>query len=197
MVHTVPYCPTSGFPLNLVSLAFHSRGFLWYHGYHARKAAKNRVWNRMLMLHSQILATWNSSTNHDIVPWIGDELHIGAEFQEFSRKDKYFRVPGKLPKTNSKVLMFPNPGDKVLRFVKTRGEICPVLKQEIGYCPLDWRTPGLWNGFLTVFQEPWHTCCSWKIVGTPLRCVVFPRIQGTMSWLVLKFHVTRIWELDV
>ena len=28
MVHTVPYCPTSGFPLNLVSLDFHSRDFL-------------------------------------------------------------------------------------------------------------------------------------------------------------------------
>ena len=41
MVHTVPYCPTSGFPLNLVSLDFHSWGFLWYHGYYARKATKN------------------------------------------------------------------------------------------------------------------------------------------------------------
>ena len=25
----------------------------------------------------------------------------------------------------------------------------------------------------------------------------FSPIQGTMSWLVLKFHVTRIWELDL
>ena len=25
----------------------------------------------------------------------------------------------------------------------------------------------------------------------------FSPIQGTMSWLVLKFHVTRIWELDI
>ena len=48
MVHTVPYCPTSGFQLNLVSLDFHSRGFLWYHGYYARKATKKHVWNRMI-----------------------------------------------------------------------------------------------------------------------------------------------------
>ena len=30
-------------PLNLVLLDFHSRGFLWYHGYYARKAKKKRV----------------------------------------------------------------------------------------------------------------------------------------------------------
>ena len=79
------------------------------------------------MLHSQILATWNFSTNHDIVPWIGEELHIGAEFQEFSRNDKYVRVPGKLSEIHSKVPMFSNPGDKVLKCVKTRGQICPVI----------------------------------------------------------------------
>ena len=78
-------------------------------------------------LHSKILATWNFSTNHDIVPWIGDELHIRAEFQEFSRNDKYVRVPGKLSETHSKVPMFSNPGDKVLKCVKTRGQICPVI----------------------------------------------------------------------
>ena len=132
----------------------------------------------LLMLHSQILATWNSSTNHDIVPWIGEELHIGAEFQEFSRDNTYVRVPGKLSQTHSKIAMFSNPGDKVLKCVKTSGQICPVIKQEIGYCPLDWRTPGLCNGFLTVFQEPWHTCCSWKTVVTPLQCVVFLQSRG-------------------
>ena len=93
------------------------------------------------MLHSQILATCNSSTNHDIVPWIGEELHIGAEFQEFSRDNKCVRMPGKLPETHSKDPMFSNPGDKVLKCVKSRRQIFPVIKQEIGYCPLDWRTP--------------------------------------------------------
>ena len=130
------------------------------------------------MLHSQILATWNFSTNHDIVPWIGQELHIGAEFQEFSRNYKYVRVPGKLSETHSKVPMFSNPGDKVLKCVKSRGQICPVIYQDIGYCPLDWRTPGLWNGYLTVFQEPWHTHCSWKTVRTPFQRVVFLQYRG-------------------
>ena len=34
----------------------------------------------MHTLHSQILATWNFSNIHDIVPWIGEELHIEANF---------------------------------------------------------------------------------------------------------------------
>ena len=47
LVHTVPYGPTSGFPLNLVPQDFHSREFLEYHGYYERKATKNPVVNRM------------------------------------------------------------------------------------------------------------------------------------------------------
>ena len=85
------------------------------------------VTNKISTLHSQILATCHFSTNHDIVPWIGEELHIGAEFQELSRNDKYVRVPGKLSETHSKVQMFSNPGDKVLNCVKTRGQICLVI----------------------------------------------------------------------
>ena len=44
--------------------------------------------------HSQILATWNFSTNY--VHWIGEKLHVGVEFPEFSRNHKYVRVHGKL-----------------------------------------------------------------------------------------------------
>ena len=50
---------SSGFPLNLVSLDCHSRGFLWYHGYYVRKATKNRVWNRMTFLTSKTYTTLN------------------------------------------------------------------------------------------------------------------------------------------
>ena len=96
-----------------------------------KKRSKKRILRFFIChldkLHSQILATWNFITNHDIVPWIGEELHIGAEFQEFSRNDKYVRVPGKLSEIHSKVPMFSNPGDKVQKCVKTRRQICPVI----------------------------------------------------------------------
>ena len=62
---------------------------------------------------SQILVTWNFSTNHDFVPWIGEKLHIGEEFQQFSRNNMYVRVPGKLSEIHSKVLVFSNPGDNI------------------------------------------------------------------------------------
>ena len=79
------------------------------------------------MSHSQFLATGNFTTDHDIVPWIGEKLHIGAEFKEFSRNKNYVRVPGKLSEQPSKVPMLSNLGDKVLKCVKTRGKICPII----------------------------------------------------------------------
>ena len=78
-------------------------------------------------LHSQILTTWNFSTNHDFVPWIGEKLHIGAEFQQFSSNYKNVSVSGKLSEIQSRFPLLSNPRDEVLKCVKTRGQICPVL----------------------------------------------------------------------
>ena len=41
--------------------------------------------------------------------------------------------------------------------------------------------------YMLVLENCWNSA---------LMCSFSP-IQGTMSWLVLKFHVTRIWELDI
>ena len=79
------------------------------------------------MSNSQILVTWNFSTNHDIVPWIGEKLHIGAEFQQFSRNNMYVRVPGKLSEIHSKVLVFSNPGDNIQFLVKLRDRFAPLF----------------------------------------------------------------------
>ena len=73
------------------------------------------------MWHFQILASWNFSSNLDFVPWIGEKLHIGGEFLQFSRINMYIRVPGKLSEIHSKVRFFSNPGDKVLK-CKIRGD---------------------------------------------------------------------------
>ena len=106
------------------------------------------------------------------------KLHIGVEFQQFSRNNKYVRVPGKLLEITFKDPLFSKPGDKILTCVKTRGQIGPVLKQENGYCPLDWRTTRHSTLCMTVFQAPWHACCSWKTVGTPPKCIVFLQSKG-------------------
>ena len=130
------------------------------------------------MSNSQILVTCNFSTNQDTVPWIGEKLHIGAEIQQFSRNNMHIRVPGKLSKIYSKVLVFSNLGDNIRFLGKLRDRLFPLFFHILGHCLLDWRRLGLWNVFLTVFQEPWHTCDSWKTVGTPLQCVALLQSRG-------------------
>ena len=127
---------------------------------------------------SQILVTWNFSTNHDIFPWFGEKLHIGAEFQQFSRNNMYVRVPGKLSEIHFKVLVFSNPGDNIRFLVKLQDRFVPLFLHILGPCLLDWRTLGLWNVFLRVVQAPWNTCYSWKTLGTPLQCVVLLQSRG-------------------
>ena len=85
------------------------------------------LFNHIYRSHSQILVTWQFCTNHEFVPWNGEKLHIRAEFQQFNRNNMSIRVPGKLSKIHSKVWFVSNPENKVLKGVKTRGQICPVL----------------------------------------------------------------------
>ena len=94
---------------------------------------------------------------------------IGSLYiQEFSSNDKYVRLPGKLSEIHSKVPMFFNSGDKVLKCVKIRGQICHIIYQEIGYCPLDWRTQGIGIDFRQFSRHPDIHVFSWKTVGTLL-----------------------------
>ena len=86
---------------------------------------------------SQILVTCNFSTNQDTVPWIGEKLHIGAEFQQFSRNNMHIRVPGKLSEIYSKVLVFSNQGDNIRFLGKLRDRLVPLFLHIIGHCLLD------------------------------------------------------------
>ena len=109
-------------------------------------------------------------------------------------------MPGKFKYIHLNVSLFSNHRDNISFLVKVWDIFVPLLLHILGPCLLDWRTTGLWNVFLTVFQAPWHTCCSWKTLGTPLQCIAmcsFSPTQGTKSWLLLKFHLTRIWECDI
>ena len=63
-------------------------------------------------------------------------------------------------------------------FVKLQDRFVPLFLHILGPFLLDWRTSGLWNVFLTVFQAPWHTCHSWKTLGTSLQCVVLLQSRG-------------------
>ena len=81
------------------------------------------------MPHSQILVAWNSNTNLDFVLRIEEEkkLYTGVEFHQFSRNNKHVKMPGKVWEIQFKVLLFSNPEVKVLKCIKIRRKLCPVL----------------------------------------------------------------------
>ena len=72
----------------------------------------------------------------------------------------------------------PIQGTISIFLVKLRDRCVPWFLHILGPCLLDWRTLGLWNVFMTVFQAPWHTCHSWKTLGTLLQCVVLLQSRG-------------------
>ena len=124
------------------------------------------------MSNSQILVTWNFSTNHDIVPWIEEKLHIEVELQQFSMNNMYVRVPGKL----SEILQ--SRGQYPISCL-IMGQICPL-----GFTHFRTLSPGLENigslecvsgsfsgalTYLLSLENSWNSdpmCSSSPIQGT-------------------------------
>ena len=78
-----------------------------------------------LISHSQMLVKLMSTIIMTLSPGLEKNYtlqSIRVEGQEFSRNKQYVRVPGKLLKIHSKVPLFSNAGDKVLKCV-----LCIVL----------------------------------------------------------------------
>ena len=146
---------------------------------------------------SQILVTWNFKTNQDTVPWIWEKLHIGAEFQQFSRNNMHIRMPGKLSEICSKVLVFSNTGDNIQFLVKLRDRLVPFVFTHFRTLSLGLENIGnlecISDSFPGTLRYMWFLENSWN--SAPM-CSSSP-IQGTMSWLVLKFHVAKIWESNI
>ena len=79
-------------------------------------------------------------------------------------------MSGKLSGIHFKVPLFCSTGEKVLKSIKARGNICPVLS--IRLSPMDQRTMIHGNVFVTTFQTCCHSFYSWNIVGTTFQCIV-------------------------
>ena len=150
------------------------------------------------MWHSQILASWNFSSNLDFVPWIGEKLHIEAEFQQFSRINKYIRGPGNFSEICSNVWFFSNPGDQVLKCKKKkRGDkSVPYFYKKTNNVP--------WIGEqwdIAIFSDSFPCTLTYLLVlgncwNSALMLSLSP-IQGKMSRLLLKLNVARIWEYHI
>ena len=148
------------------------------------------------MLHSQILATWNSSTNHDIVPWIGEELHwsgVPRVFQEWQvcqgswkTVRNTFQSTNVLQSRRQGPKMCKNKGTNLSRNLTSNRILSPGLENPRTLERNSDSFPGTLT-YMMFLENCWNSApmCS------------FSPIQGTMSWLVLKFHVTRLWEFDI
>ena len=132
------------------------------------------------MSNSQILATSNFSTNHGSVSQIGEKLHNGAEFQQFSRKNMSVRVPGKLSEIIPKSWCSPIQGtiSNILFNYGTDLSLCFYTFQDIvsqigehwDFGMFSDSFPGTLT-YLLFLENSWNSApmCS------------FSPIQGTMS----------------
>ena len=94
------------------------------------------------------------------------------DFWKYSRNNTYIGLPGKLSEINFYVLLVPNPGEKVVKSIKSRGKSVPYFKEGKLPFPFLWITTMQVNGFWTIFQECWHMCSSWKVVRNLSACMV-------------------------
>ena len=133
----------------------------------------------------------------NLSPVLEKKLYIGMEFRQFSRNNKFVKAPGKLSHINLNVSLFSNPGDNTRFCVKVQDRFVHQFLNISGPCPLDWRTTGLWNVFLTVFQAPWHACCSWKTVGTPFQSVSVIQSKVMVGAAISCSQDKRVWHIHI
>ena len=82
---------------------------------------------KLRKLHSQIRTTWNSNNDEDLSLWIGEQLCMKMVFWQLSRNADKCVMPGKLSEIHFHAWSFSNPLGKVLKSIKSRWQICPIL----------------------------------------------------------------------
>ena len=123
-------------------------------------------------LHSQIWTSWNSNNYKDLSALIREQPCMQMDFWQFSRNADMSVIPEKLSENYVHAWLFSNPCGQVLKSIKLRGYICPILLRRKGTFPLDWITTMHANGFWTIFQEYYVCQHSWKIFRNPFACMV-------------------------
>ena len=105
-------------------------------------------------------------------------------FWKLSRNKTYISMCVKSSEIHFNVLLFYNPGEKVLILIENTRQICPQTLDFLGPSFLHWRTTINGKGFPTIFQECWHICFSWKIVGASFQCIAV--LQDLFCFIILK-----------
>ena len=97
-----------------------------------QKTGVIKFWNYLLTFHHFRSTLWSwlhkiSTKTRNLSPWLENNHTLKCCFWQFSDITKYIRVYGKMPGQYYNVLLFSNPGDKVLILVTSRGRIGPIV----------------------------------------------------------------------
>ena len=138
------------------------------------------------MFHSEILASQHFNKNQKLFLWIGEQPFIEMMFWQFSNITINIRVYVKMPNQYFKVLLFSNPGDKVLILFESKGQICPNVLY------LFWtlshgleKTDTLKCGS-GIFQYTLNYMIMLKNCRSNISMHAFSQIQGTNYLFLLK-----------
>ena len=127
---------------------------------------------------------WRRTKNWSGVPRVFQESHICQGAWKTVRNT--FQSPNVLQSKRQCPKMCKNKGTNLYRNLPRNKILSPWLEYTRTLEYISNSFPGTLMCMLFL-ENFWNSApmCS------------FSPIQGTVSWLVLKFHVTRIWELDV
>ena len=113
---------------------------------------------------------------------------LRGDFRQFSKKNvqKDILKSQCSPIQETRPKMCKNKGTNLSRNLTRKQILSPGLENSRTLERISDSFPGTLT-YMLFLENCWNSApmCS------------FSPIQGTMSWLVLKFHVTRIWELDI
>ena len=124
------------------------------------------------MLHSQILTPWNSNNDLDLSTWIWEQPCMQMDFWQFSRNAYICIIPGKLLENHLHAWLFSNPCEQVLKSMKFRGQICPVLLRRKRTFPHWLENSHACKWILVNFPGIIHMSAFWKMVRNPFACMV-------------------------
>ena len=150
----------------------------------------------MRNLHSQILAIWNFSTYMTLSSGLEKNYTLERSprvFQEcpvcqgaWKTIINIFQSPNVLQSRRQGPKMCKNRGTNLSHNLTRNWILSPRLENTRTFRWISDSFPGTLT-YMLFLENCWNSApmCS------------FSPNQGTMSWLVLKFHVTRTWKLDI
>ena len=98
-----------------------------------------------------ILTTWNFNNDVNLSSWIGEQPCMQMNFWLISRNGDITVISGKLSEIHLHAWFFSNLLEKVLKSIKSTGQISPILLRRKCTFPVDCRTTIHTNEFLTIF----------------------------------------------